>query len=181
MSSIYSIYKATNTINGKVYIGFDSNWPNRKRIHKSNSSKKDYHFYRAIRKHGWDNFQWEIIYQSKDKLHCKDVMEPYFIKLFDTFTVGYNKTMGGEGVFGLQRIQSPEEKQKRSLLMRGNNHGSGNKNKPLSKERKQKLSDIKKSVILTCPHCNKTGGAGMTRWHFNNCRYSPSLTTFSSI
>jgi len=170
MSSIYSVYKVINTINNKIYIGFDSNWPNRKRIHKSNSVKLNYHFYRAIRKHGWDNFQWELLYQSKEKNHCKDIMEPYFIEMYDSFNSGYNKTKGGEGVFGLHRVQSLEEKQKRSLSMQGNKIGSGNKNKPFSAERKQKLSNIKKSIILTCPHCNKTGGNGMTRWHFNNCK-----------
>jgi len=29
---IYTIYKCVNTINGKVYIGFDSQWPNRQKI-----------------------------------------------------------------------------------------------------------------------------------------------------
>ena len=27
-----------------------------------------------------------------------------------------------------------------------------------------------KHMTLTCPHCNKTGGRMMLRWHFNNCR-----------
>jgi len=35
--NIYSIYKATNKITGKIYIGFDSNWPKRKKRHLSNS------------------------------------------------------------------------------------------------------------------------------------------------
>ena len=26
------------------------------------------------------------------------------------------------------------------------------------------------NVSLTCPHCNKTGGFGMLRWHFDNCK-----------
>lgn len=26
-------------------------------------------------------------------------------------------------------------------------------------------------LILKCPHCNKTGGNTMKRWHFNNCRH----------
>ena len=27
-----------------------------------------------------------------------------------------------------------------------------------------------KGLIMTCPHCNKTGGNSMKRWHFNNCK-----------
>ena len=36
---IFSIYKATNLINDKCYIGFDSNWPNRKNIHEIHINK----------------------------------------------------------------------------------------------------------------------------------------------
>jgi group I intron endonuclease len=103
MSSIYSIftiYKATNTINGKVYIGFDSNWPNRIKVHKSASKKQDYKFYRAIRKYGWENFEWSVIYQSKDKQHTLNEMEKYFIKEYNSMKNGYNSTLGGDGCFG---------------------------------------------------------------------------------
>lgn len=32
------------------------------------------------------------------------------------------------------------------------------------------LISASKNLNLRCPHCNKTGGASMRRWHFNNCR-----------
>jgi group I intron endonuclease len=95
-----TIYKATNKITGKSYIGFDSSWPNRKRKHKINSISREGKFYDSIRKHGWDNFVWEIIYQSEDKEHCLNVMEPLFIKENNSFHNGYNMTEGGEGCFG---------------------------------------------------------------------------------
>ena len=28
----------------------------------------------------------------------------------------------------------------------------------------------KKQKIITCPHCNKSGGNAMKRWHFDNCK-----------
>ena len=28
----------------------------------------------------------------------------------------------------------------------------------------------KKQALLTCPHCNKSGGNTMLRWHFDNCK-----------
>jgi hypothetical protein len=96
-----TIYKATNKITGKSYIGFDSSWPNRKRKHKINASTgREGKFYDSIRKHGWNNFVWSIIYQSKDREYCLNVMEPQLIKEYNTFNSGYNMTEGGEGCFG---------------------------------------------------------------------------------
>ena len=100
-TNMNTIYKATNKITGKSYIGFDSSWPNRKRKHKINvSTGREGKFYDSIRKHGWNNFIWSIIYQSENKEHTLNVMEPYYIKEQDTFNRGYNMTEGGEGCFG---------------------------------------------------------------------------------
>lgn len=101
---VYSIYKATCRVNNKYYIGFDSKWPNRKNSHRTNSVIGcDFLLHKAIRKYGWENFDWEIIYQSKDWKHCLRVMEPYFIGFYDSFANGYNMTLGGEGTLGLIR------------------------------------------------------------------------------
>jgi hypothetical protein len=107
---IYTIYKATNLVNDKVYIGFDSKWPNRKEKHKYNSVNPKYagyysHFYCAIRKYGWENFQFDVLYQSKDKDHTLSEMERHFITEHKSFygfedCNGYNMTLGGEGFFG---------------------------------------------------------------------------------
>lgn len=97
---IFTIYMAKNKLNQKKYIGFDSHWPNRIGIHKSSYQKQDYKFYRAIRKYGWDNFEWSIVYQSKDKHHTLKEMETIFIKEYDSFHNGYNSTLGGDGMLG---------------------------------------------------------------------------------
>jgi group I intron endonuclease len=97
---IHTIYKAVNKKTGKVYIGFDSHWPNRVRIHKSSSKNQDSKFYRAIRKYGWHCFEWFPIYQSYDREHTLNVMEKYFIEQHDSFKNGYNSTAGGDGIFG---------------------------------------------------------------------------------
>jgi group I intron endonuclease len=100
--NIYTIYKATNKINNKCYIGFDSHWPKRKSEHKSAAMRdKSYNkFYNAIKKYGWDNFIWEIVYQSTDGNHCLNSMEPYFIKEFNSLSTGYNSSYGGESGLG---------------------------------------------------------------------------------
>ena len=94
--NIYSIYKATCIITNQCYIGFDSDWPNRKKSHKRESKKdNNIKFYNAIKKYGWDNFEWEVIYRSKDGGHCLNVMEEYFINEYDSMKNGLNTTPGG--------------------------------------------------------------------------------------
>lgn len=98
--NIYSIYKATNTINGKSYIGFDSSWPTRCSDHKRNSIKKNSRFYAAIRKYGWEAFIWTVLYQSTDKQHTLLEMEEFFIREYNTHvdhSKGYNMSYGGDG------------------------------------------------------------------------------------
>jgi group I intron endonuclease len=136
---IYSIYKATCNVTNQSYIGFDSNWPNRQKIHKSFSKNPKTHFQRALTKYGWDNFVWEIIYQSKDKDHCLKIMEPYFIKSYNCFENGYNMTLGGEGTFGKKLSQ--ESKLKISKANKGNSTTLGFKH---SQETKNKISAKRK-------------------------------------
>ena len=116
MTSIYTIYKATNTINNKVYIGFDSSWPKRKVEHLCAAKRGDKSvFYNAIRKHTDSNFTWEVVYQSTDGYHTLTVMEQYFIKEYNSYihsenSNGYNMTLGGEGILGHLHSQSTKDK-----------------------------------------------------------------------
>lgn len=112
---IYSIYKATNTINGKIYIGFTKNGLRRARSHIY-SRKTNNFFHNAIRKYGPENFSWEIIYQSKDLNHTLNTMESYFICEYNSFidfknSNGYNLTIGGS----LHTAVSEETKNKISI------------------------------------------------------------------
>ncbi len=136
---IHTIYKFVNTINGKVYIGFDSKWPNRIIVHKSSSKNQDTKFYRAIRKYGWDKFEYSVIYQSYDKDHTLKVMENYFINEYDSFHNGYNSTLGGDGVLGL--IHS--ENAKRNISMKNKIP------KPQTAEHvKNRINSKKKNLLL---------------------------------
>ena len=164
--SIYSIYKATNKINGKSYIGFDSNWPNRYKQHKINHRYKKSIFYSAIRKYGWDNFNWEIIYQSKDRNYTLKVMENHFIVEHKTFLKfpdcnGYNQTLGGEGAFGYEFTK--EARLKLSESHKGKTHSEESrkkiseafKGKKLSEEHKNKISESHKGKKLSEEHIRK--------------------------
>lgn len=94
------IYKATNIFNGKVYIGLTkSSLENRMAGHLSDSKNgKGYYFHRALLKHGFENFVWEIIDTAKsyNELCSK---ECYWIKEYKSIDskYGYNLTYGGEG------------------------------------------------------------------------------------
>lgn len=133
--SIYSIYMITNKINGKSYIGFDSNYPKRisEHFHESEKSNRNTKFYNAIRKYGWDNFEHCVLYQSKDLNHTLNEMENFFICEFDTFHNGYNSTTGGERGFSFL----PEVKQKLSIAAKG---------KTLTEESRKKISEKQKGV-----------------------------------
>lgn len=97
------IYRATNTLNGKVYIGFATDFNFRLKQHQTRYKSTNTKFYSAIRKYGWEAFLWEVIYVSLDVDHCHRVMEPIFITEHDSITNGYNTTEGGLGVIGAAR------------------------------------------------------------------------------
>lgn len=117
MSNIYSIYKATNIINGKCYIGYDSNWPQRKYSHLSESKNPKlasfhYYFHRTIRKYTPNNFNWEILYTTRD-LDVVKYMEKYFILEYNSKQpTGYNMTDGGEGGTGYKWTEKQKQKVK---------------------------------------------------------------------
>ena len=153
---IYSIYKVTNNTNGKIYIGFDSNWPNRKYSHKKRYTEQNHKktkFYNAIRKYGWDNFNWEVIYQSLDPEHCKNVMENYFITEYKTYIGfvdcnGYNMTLGGDGSIGVAVSQIT--RQKLSMSNMGHKVSDETKRKIGLKNKGRKLSNFDYTFVCQC-------------------------------
>ena len=94
------IYKITNQINGKVYIGQSVNIEQRWKAHRSrpfNPKAPQYSspLYKAIRKYGLINFTFEVIEECKqDVLNEK---EEYYIALYSANdkNYGYNLTAGG--------------------------------------------------------------------------------------
>ena len=92
------IYKITNTINNKIYIGQTTrNIPERWREHKSKSAPSDgTYLHNAIAKYGEKNFIIEEIDNCPDDL--LNDKESEWIAILDTmYPKGYNLTRGGEG------------------------------------------------------------------------------------
>lgn len=92
------IYKITNQVNGKAYVGLSINIDGRFSRHKStafnpNSPGYEYPLYRAIRKYGLESFSFEIIEECDSSELCEK--EIYYIALYDTYYNGYNQDKGG--------------------------------------------------------------------------------------
>jgi group I intron endonuclease len=92
------IYKITNKINDKSYIGqtiqnLNKRWKN----HCYDALKKldKFKFYNAIRKYGKDCWSLEIIEEVDNEVLLNE-REYYWIAYYDTFKNGYNSTSGGE-------------------------------------------------------------------------------------
>ena len=91
VKKVRGIYKVTNKVNGKVYIGQSVDIGRRWRQHMT--AADDIYFHKAIQKYGVDNFIWEVI--EKCKKSELDERESYWIEYYDSFNKGYNCTKGG--------------------------------------------------------------------------------------
>lgn len=91
------IYKITNTINGKMYIGkTESTIEKRFQQHCKDSQREktsNRPLYRAMRKYGVEFFSIEEIEETDNP----EEREIYWIEFYGTFKNGYNATIGGDG------------------------------------------------------------------------------------
>lgn len=136
------IYKVTNLINSKMYIGQARNIKSRWSSHKSAYSTENTVLYRAMRKYGLENFKFEVIEECKEEE--LDNLEIYYIWYYNTYihaenSNGYNMTIGGGGSSGLSGEKSN---------MYGKRH---------SEETKQKMSESQKGKVLTEEHRRNIG------------------------
>lgn len=158
------IYKVTNNINGKIYIGqtinsLESRW----KAHIITAYKHNYSFPNAIKKYGKDNFKIEQIDSASSREELNN-LEQYWIILLDSVNpiIGYNLTTGGNN----NSVYSEESKLKMSLAKKGkpskkvdcscspetakkiSNSNKGkkawNKGIPRTEEQKKHFSDVMK-------------------------------------
>lgn len=94
------IYKITNLINQKVYIGQTVKTVEKRfQQHKSNSNKEYFSqivLYKAFNKYGINNFKCEKV-EEVDNQYL-DEREKYWIEYYDSYFNGYNSTLGGRTV-----------------------------------------------------------------------------------
>lgn len=91
------IYKITNLINNKIYIGQTIKTVEKRfNQHKNNYIKPYFSqivLYKAMKKYGIDNFSCEEIEEVENKQ--LDEREKYWIKHYNSYYDGYNSTIGG--------------------------------------------------------------------------------------
>lgn len=154
------IYKATNKINGKNYIGQTRHsLEKRKQVHLRNARNGvNTHFYQAIRKYGEDSFDWEIICTAKDKQTLNE-LETYYIGKYDSIKHGYNMVDGGDNnIMDIENAKTKHDEAMASLSVRtkiSNSLKSYRKHNPFTKEHRKKLSEKAKG--------NHNWGSGDTR------------------
>lgn len=99
----FYVYKITNKLNNKIYIGKTNNLERRWSEHIANATsnddariKRSPKLYNSIIKYGADQFVKEIIFQSEnEKLVYEKEIE--YIKTYNSINEGFNITLGGEG------------------------------------------------------------------------------------
>jgi len=131
----HTIYKVTNLINGKIYIGY----------HSTDNLQDNYtgsgkHINRAIKKYGKENFKKEVLMlfdNEKDmKFAEKLIVNLDFIKRKDT----YNMRLGGDGGSSPGSKRSKETRKLMSEKQKG---------KRQSIETIQKIKEKRKQQVIT--------------------------------
>lgn len=113
------IYKITNMVNNKVYVGQTYDVKYRWSHHKSDLTHHRHHnihLQSAWDKYGEENFKFEIIEQCLT--NEVDEREQFWISKYDSYHNGYNLDLGGNGTRGykhtdeelnkMRRIQNPK-------------------------------------------------------------------------
>lgn len=153
-----SIYKITNTVNGKSYIGQTRHDAEKTRIrcHLNGDSKGSRLVKRAIEKYGKDAFAYEILHDGIIPEFLDD-LEIEAIKKFNTIAPqGYNLTADGEG-------GSPSEETRRKMSEVGKSRtvehrrrlSEAQTGRKHSEETKRKMSETKKGRTLSEEHRRK--------------------------
>ena len=143
-----SIYKITNTVNGKSYIGRTIHDAEKTRIRDHLNGKGNEEVKKDIEKYGKDAFTYEILHDGIIP-EFLGMLEKEAVAKFNTVDPhGYNLTIGGGSCSEIIRLKlskaqrgkilSEEHRRKISEAKKGKNRG------PLSTEHRRKVSEAMK-------------------------------------
>jgi group I intron endonuclease len=131
------VYLVTNKVNGKRYIGVTTqSVQGRLKEHfcHAKMNRNNGHFYRAIRKHGVEVFEVEVL---KECISKREALETE-IRLIAELKPEYNSTKGGDGQLG--RPMSALGRKKISQVHKGNKYRLGQKHTEKTIDRLKEIS-----------------------------------------
>lgn len=156
------IYKITNTVNGKVYIGKtkdpEKRWQRHLYFARAHKNRK---LYDSMNHYGYETFQFEVIEACDDEEI--DDRERYYIAQYNATDAnyGYNTTAGGDGGDTFSNNPNKESlRRKFSEVHKGFRHSEYSKSimrekalkrEPCSDETKRKISDSLKKYFNDNP------------------------------
>ncbi len=163
---ISGIYRITNCVNNKVYIGksidiFNKRWPYHKAL-LNNGTHVNKHLQNAWNKYGEENFDFSIVLEcNREEL---DKYEIYYIAAYKSYLpeYGYNKTYGGDGSIPTEETRAkmsashigilgtPESRAKQSLKLSGENNPMYGRKKELSPVYGKQKSDETIQKLKDC-------------------------------
>jgi len=155
MMSFGVIYKVTNILNNKVYIGQTIQILKRRKQHHYSDAYRNidnYHFHNALRKYNEGDFIWEILEDNVAKNILND-KETYYINKYNSVKLGYNMRSFGEVQSGWKHSKSSKKKMAEATKVSLLKKGHPNKGKKWSRETRQRMSDSHKGKTLTESHC----------------------------
>jgi hypothetical protein len=158
----YTVYKITNKLNGKFYIG----------KHKTEKLDDGYMgsgklIKLAIEKHGIENFEKQILHVFQTENEMSKAEAELVVLCEDS----YNLCFGGGGGFdyinnsGIIKFKDKKHREdsKKKMGHPGNKHALGNQS--------GKMNKGKKREIFECVHCNKKVPVNMyARYHGDKCK-----------
>ena len=145
------IYKATNKVTGKSYIGQTIGYLSRRKyqhIYAVIKQNSQLYFHNAIRKYDPNNFEWSTIEKCSSQSEL-DEMEFHYIKQYNSKTPnGYNLT-DGEGNKSTGYKFTKEQCKVLSQRMSGkNNPNYGNGDKIRGNKNPAKRASVRKKISV---------------------------------
>lgn len=148
------IYKITNKVNGKIYIGKTSKTAQyrfkrhvQEAVSKNKLGRNNFYFHKALVKYGRDNFSIDVLQECETAEEAAKLEIEYISKYHSQdHLIGYNLTKGGEGVVGRKKTQQEIEKHRQKMIGRklSQEHkmaiSRANKGKQISLITRQKIS-----------------------------------------
>jgi group I intron endonuclease len=94
------VYIAINRVNGKIYIGYAGSLRRRMSAHHNDVRRGSrYPFHAAIRKHGWENFEFSVLARFASETAAKAAERQIITaKRAQNRRIGYNVADGGDGI-----------------------------------------------------------------------------------